>query len=119
MALCAGLDAQLCNRESVVRIVPGAEKSSHRRRLRSRPHQQLYTLGDLWRFHLYSASTTLASKEMSQVSHSSPKSAVAPFHAGLLRLSRIQACPSVSEGQAKRCRGNFSFGMFHWAEYWC
>jgi hypothetical protein len=37
----------------------------------------------------------------------------------LERLSRIQASPSVSEGQANRCRGNFSFGMFHWAEYWC
>ena len=107
MAFCAALDAQLCNRESLVRIVPDAEKSCDRRRLRSRPYQQLHTLGDLWRFHLYSASTTLAPEEMSQVSHRSPKSAVPPFHAGLLRLSRIQSCPSVSVGQANRCRGGF------------
>jgi hypothetical protein len=33
------------------------------------------------------------------------------------RESRIQAPPSVSLGHANRCRGNFSFGMFHWAQY--
>src|ERR1700688_3795288 len=67
MAFCATLDARLCSRESLVRIVSGAEESGYRRRLRSRVHQQLHTLGELWRFHLYFSSTTLASKEMSQM----------------------------------------------------
>src|ERR1700733_15005691 len=68
MALRATVDARLCSRESMVRIVPGTEKFSDRLRLRSRLNQHLHALGELWWFHLSSASTTLASEAMNQYS---------------------------------------------------